>query len=539
MLEPKASYRELYDNFTWDIPERYNIGVDVCDKWAEREPDRRALRHKARDGSVSTFSFADMRDLSNQTANLLRSLGVRAGERVGILLPQAPETAYAHVASYKLGAIAVPLFTLFGPDALEYRLNDSGTKVVVTDKTGAEKLKTLARVAGLRHVLCTDGAQQGCLDFHAEREQHATSFTPAATYAEDPAVLIYTSGTTGPPKGALHAHRTLLGHLPGVEMAYDFLSREGDRMWTPADWAWIGGLFDVLMPAWHHGVEVVSHRFEKFSGEAAFRLLADFGVRTAFIPPTALKMMRTVQKPKERFDYDLRSIASAGETLGAELLEWGKETFGLTINEFYGQTEYNIFVSSCSTLMPTKPGVIGRPAPGHRVAVINEQGAEVKRGDVGQIAAKRPNPVMFLGYWQNPEATADKFLGDWLLTGDQGVMDQDGYLKFIGRNDDVITSAGYRIGPGEIEDSLLGHPAVKMAAVIGVPDPERTEVVKAFVVLEDSHRPSETLKKELQNFVKTRLAAHEYPRLLEFVEQLPLTTTGKVMRRKLRDPESS
>lgn len=536
MLNPKSSYGELFESFAWDIPERYNIGVDVCDKWAERDPTRLALTHQSRDGYVTKFSFSDIRNLSNQTANLLRTLGVHAGERVGIFLPQAPETAYAHVAIYKLGAIAVPLFTLFGPDALKYRLNNSGTKVIITDLAGAEKLTGLeGKLEGLEYILCIDSAHGHHLDFHAEREKQLKDFTPVDTRAEDPAIIIYTSGTTGPPKGALHAHRTLFGHLTGVEMAYNFLPREGDRMWTPADWAWIGGLYDVLMPAWHHGIEVVSHRFVKFDGEAAFKLMADFGVRNTFLPPTALKIMRTVRNPKERFNYALRSITSAGETLGAELLEWGQKTFGLTINEFYGQTEYNIFVSSCSAIMPTKPGVIGRPAPGHVVAVIDDKGDEVPRGDIGQIAAKRPNPVMFLGYWQNPQATEEKFLGDWLLTGDQGVMDADGYVKFIGRNDDVITSAGYRIGPGEIEDSLLGHPAVKMAAVIGVPDPERTEVVKAFVVLEDSYVPSDTLKEELQTFVKTRLAAHEYPRLLEFVESLPMTTTGKVMRRKLRE----
>ena len=536
MLEPKASYQELIEGFAWTIPEHYNIGIDVCDKWAEQEPERLALIHKARDGKVSEFSFGTIRDLSNQTANMLRAFGIKTGERVGIFLPQTPETAYAHVAIYKLGAIAVPLFTLFGPDALEYRINNSGAKAIITDNAGAKKLKGLeGKLNGLEHVFCIDGPEQRFLDFHFEREGHPKAFTPVNTHAEDPAIIIYTSGTTGPPKGALHAHRTLLGHLTGVEMAYNFLPREGDRMWTPADWAWIGGLYDVLMPAWHHGIEVISHRFEKFDGEAAFKLMADFGVHNTFLPPTALKMMRAVKKPKERFDYTLRSVASAGETLGAELLEWGKKTFGLTINEFYGQTEYNIFVSSCSAIMPTKPGVIGRSAPGHKVAILDEDGNEVPRGTSGQIAAKRPNPVMFLEYWQNPHATEEKFLDDWLLTGDQGIMDDEGYIKFIGRNDDVITSAGYRIGPGEIEDSLLGHQAVKMAAVIGVPDPERTEIIKAFVVLEDSHHPSDDLKKELQDFVKTRLAAHEYPRLLEFVESLPMTTTGKVMRRKLRD----
>lgn len=536
MLEPAASYEELYDSFEWDIPEYFNIGVDVCDKWAERDGERLALIHKAKDGSVSEYSFADLRDLSNQTANMLTSYGVKRGDRVAVFLPQAPETGYGHIAAYKMGCIGVPLFALFGPDALEYRINNAGIKAIITDEAGATKLKSLAgKLEPLEQVFCIDGDHFGFHDFHKERIQHSTEFSPVNTRSEDSAFLIYTSGTTGNAKGALHAHRSLLGHLTGVEMAYNFLPQEGDRMWTPADWAWIGGLYDVLMPAWHHGITMVSHRFEKFDPDEAFKFMQDFKVRNAFLPPTALKMLRSVKNPQEKYDYNLRSIISAGETLGAELLEWGKETFGILINEFYGQTEYNIFVSSCSVLMPTKPGIIGRAAPGHVVAIIDEQGNELARNTIGQIAAKTPNPIMFKEYWQNPQATQDKFLGDWLLTGDQGSMDDEGYIKFIGRNDDLISSAGYRIGPGEIEDSLISHPAVKMVAVIGVPDPERTEIVKAFIILEDGYTPSDELKKELQNHVKTRLAAHEYPRLIDFVDSLPMTTTGKVMRRKLRE----
>ncbi|MCA9837701.1 MAG: AMP-binding protein [Trueperaceae bacterium] len=535
MLEPKASYQELYDTFYWHIPEHYNIGLDVCDKWADREPERLALIHKSRDGFVSQYSFAQVRDLANQTANLFRSVGLNRGDRIGIFLPQTPETAYAHVAAYKMAAVAVPLFTLFGPDALEYRINNAGISAILTDKSGVEKLKGLAgRLEPLKYIFCIDSAETGIIDFHKEREKQSPEFEAVQTHAEDPAFLIFTSGTTGNPKGALHAHRSLLGHIPGVDMAYNFLPRKADRFWTPADWAWIGGLYDVLMPAWHHGISVVSHRFEKFNAEEAFKLMADFSVRNSFLPPTALKFMRVVKNPKERFAYKLRSVVSAGESLGAELLEWGKETFGLTINEFYGQTEYNIFVSSCSAIMPTKPGIIGRAAPGHTVAILDGQGKELPRGEIGQIAAKTPNPIAFLGYWQNPTATQEKYFGDWLLTGDQGSMDDEGYIKFVGRNDDLITSGGYRIGPGEIENCLLSHRAVKMAAVVGVPDPERTEIVKAFIILEEELEGSELLKRELQDYVKTRLSAHEYPRLIDFVDSFPMTTTGKIMRRELR-----
>ncbi|KAA0680815.1 acyl-CoA synthetase [Azospirillum brasilense] len=535
MLPEADSYEGLRDRFVWSVPERYNIGVDVCDKWAACDPERTALIHKRRDGAVETYSFADIRRLSNRLANALAAHGVARGDRVGILLPQAPETAVSHVAVYKMGGVAVPLFSLFGVEALEYRLGNCGARAVVTDAVGAAKIAQIRdRLPELKLVLRIDEAGEGELDWHALVDAASEDFTPVDTAADDPAVIIYTSGTTGQPKGALHAHRVLLGHLPGVEISHDLFPQPGDRIWTPADWAWIGGLLDVLMPAWHHGVTVVSHRFEKFDAEEAFRLIADFQVRNAFLPPTALKMMRAVKDPQTRWTYSMRSVASGGETLGAELLDWGRQTFGLTINEFYGQTECNMIVSSCAMVMPPKPGVMGRPAPGHDVAVIDGRGDRLPPGEIGLIAVHRPDPVMFLQYWNNPEATAAKFIGDWLVTGDQGELDADGYIRFVGRDDDVITSAGYRIGPGEIEDCLIGHPAVRMAAVVGVPDPLRTEIVKAFIVLQDGVRPSDALAAEIQAHVKTRLAAHEYPRAVEFVDSLPMTTTGKIIRRELR-----
>jgi len=536
VLPSASSYEALVQAFRWQVPRQYNIGVDVCDRWAQAEPGRLALIHRRPDGGVEEYTFADIRARSNETANLLRELGIGLGDRVGILLGQRPETAYSHVAVYKLGAIAVPLFTLFGLEALAYRLAHSGARAVITDAEGAAKIRAVREeLPALEVVLTVDGPEAGCLDFHALRRQASADFVPVATQADDPALILYTSGTTGPPKGALHAHRTLLGHLPGVEMSHDLFPQPGDRIWTPADWAWIGGLYDVLMPAWHHGIAVVSHRFAKFDPEAAFQLLADFQVRNAFLPPTALKMMRAVERPARRWNYQMRSIASGGETLGAELLDWGRRTFGLTINEFYGQTECNMVISSCAALMPAKPGVMGRPVPGHRVAVLGEAGEPLPPGQVGQIAVRGPDPVMFLEYWDNPQATADKYLGDWLLTGDMGILDEEGYIRFVGRNDDVIISGGYRIGPGEIEDCLMGHPAVKLAAAVGVPDPLRGQAVKAFLVLQEGWAPGPELVQEIQAYVKVRLAAHEYPRQIAFVDTLPMTATGKIMRRKLRE----
>jgi acetyl-CoA synthetase len=536
MMLPRAeTYQEVVEVFRWEVPEYFNIGVDVCDRWADAEPNRLALLVVGRDEQLSRHSFGDLQRESNRLANLLGNLGVRAGERVAILLGQSLECGLGHIATYKIGAIAVPLFSLFGLDALRYRLADSGALVAITDQQGAAKLDEIrVHLPELRHVVTIDGARDGCIDLHAELARLSDAFSPVQTRASDPALIIYTSGTTGPPKGALHAHRVLLGHLPGVEISHNFFPEPDDRIWTPADWAWIGGLIDVLLPAWHHGVSVVSNRMEKFDPAAAFKLMADLEVRNAFLPPTALKLMRTVDHPERQWDYHLRSVASGGETLGAELLEWGRETFGLTINEFYGQTECNMIVSSCARIMPNKPGVMGRPVPGHEVAVIDERGQECAVGQLGQIAVRRPDPVMFLEYWNQPRATLNKFIGDLMITGDQGERDDDGFIRFVGRNDDVINSAGYRIGPGEVEDCLLGHPAVKMAAAVGVPDELRGEIVKAFIVLDDGYLPSDDLVREIQDHVRSHLAAHEYPRQIQFIDALPLTVTGKVIRRELR-----
>ncbi len=530
------SYEDLIGNFRWEIPDRFNIGVAISDDWAARDPERLALSHITEAGLQTDVSFAELRAQSNRLANLLRAAGVGPGDRVAVLLPQELETAYAHIAVHKLGAISLPLAMLFGVEALAYRLKDSGARVVITALEGAVKLTRIAdELPALEHVFTIDGGGPAGQDLHGEMAGQHSDFEAVDTAADDPALIIYTSGTTGPPKGALHAHRVLLGHLPGIYMSHDRFPEPGDKFWTPADWAWAGGLLDVLMPSLYCGVPVVARRFAKFTGEAAFELISTQGIRNAFLPPTALKMMRIVENPEQRFNLNMRSIGSGGEALGIELLDWGRRVFGLTINEFYGQTECNLVLSSCAAVMREKPGVAGRPVPGHEVAIVDADGTAVAPGTLGTIAVRRPDPVMFLEYWNNPEGTAGKFCGDWLLTGDTGAADGDGWIRFVGRDDDVITSAGYRIGPGEIEDCLLGHPAIAMACVVGKPDPDRTEIVKAYILLQDSVRASEDLGREIQNYVKTRLAAHEYPREVAFVETLPMTTTGKIIRREMRE----
>src|SRR5450432_2337300 len=536
VLPQLRDYDAIYRQFRWKVPARYNIGVDVCDRWAALEPGRLAILHALPYGRDEPITYGALRDTSNRLANVLRTHGIARGDRVAILLPQAPEVAASHIAIYKMGGVALPLAVLFGVDALSFRLQNSGATALITNAQGVERISELRdSLPDLKLVLSLDGTSAGALDFAATLARAASDFTPVDTLADDPAMMVYTSGTTGQPKGALHGHRVLIGHLPGVETHHDFFPQPGDRIWTPADWAWAGGLLNVLLPGLHYGVPVVARRVEKFDPEEAFALMARVEIRNAFIPPTALRMLRAAPNPQGRHALKMRSIGSGGESLGAETYEWGKQAFGLTINEFYGQTECNIVLASCGALGVSKAGAIGKPVAGHKVAVIDNDGNPLKAEEPGQIAVLRPDPVMFLEYWGKPEATREKFIGDWMTTGDQGVMDEEGYFSFVGRDDDVITSSGFRIGPGEIEDCLIRHPAVALAAVVGKPDALRTEIVKAFVVLKRGVPASDALAAEIQDFVRQRLSAHEYPREVAFIDDMPMTTTGKVIRRLLRE----
>ncbi|MCO5064834.1 MAG: AMP-binding protein [Rhizobiaceae bacterium] len=537
MLEKRDSYDALIRDFRWRIPERFNIGVAVSDRWAAIDPDRVAIHAFDAGDGKSTLTFGELARQSDALGLGLRGLGIGAGDRVALLLPQSFEAAIGHVAIYKIGAVAVPLALLFGVEALEYRLKACGAKAVITNAGGAA---TLAAIRGalpeLAHVVVTEAVDPGAglLPFH-ELAARADRFQPVETGPDDPALMIFTSGTTGPPKGALHGHRVLLGHLPGFEMAYQFPPQADDVMWTPADWAWAGGLLNAMLPALYLGIPVVAGRFERFNPRTAFDLMERMGVTLAFLPPTALRMMKGSGESAKRRALRLRAVMSAGEQLGRETYEWAEQEFGLTVNEFYGQTECNLVIGSCAALGAAKAGATGRAVPGHVVEIIDAKGNVLPQGEVGQIAVRRPDPVMFLGYWQDAAATEKKFLGDRMLTGDQGHVDNDGFIHFFGRDDDVITSAGYRIGPGEIEDCLVGHPEVALAAAVGKPDSVRTEIVKAYVVPKPGVEPSEELARRIQLWVRSRLSAHEYPREIEFVDSVPLTTSGKVIRRIFRE----
>ena len=531
------TYEEAYRSFRWETPARFSIAEAICERHAAANADAPALLYEQPDGSLRTWSFGEVAAQAARCANALAHLGVGRGVIVGIHLPQCPESLIAHVAVQKLGAIALPLFTLFGPDAVGYRLGDSGARVLITTPAALERTADAVRaVDTVKHVLTVSAlGDHGTNDFWSLLGRAAPNAPTADTSADDPAILMYTSGTTGNPKGALQAQRVLLGHLPGVMVPHDFFPQPGDRFWTPADWAWAGGLLDVLFPSLFHGVAVVGSARAKFDPEWAFEFMARHGVRNTFLPPTALRLMRQVPNPRARYAYALRSLGTGGERLGEDMMAWGRETFGLDLSEFYGQTEVNLVIGNSPRLFPVRSGSMGRAIPGHAVEVVDDNGKVLPAGKPGVVAVRRPDPVMFLQYWKKPEATAEKFRGDWCLLGDVAVKDEEGYFWFQGRDDDIISSAGYRIGPGEVEECLSKHPAVALAGVVGSPDPVRGEVVAAFIVLAAGYEPSPALAAEIQAFVKERLAAHEYPRKVRFLSMMPMTVTGKIRRMDLRE----
>jgi acetyl-CoA synthetase len=544
----RDQYRALYDTFRWNVPAEFNIAIVCSRRWAH-ESSRIALHCEDEDGRRASYTYAALQADANRLSNALRAAGVARGDRVALVLPQRPETAIAHIAIYQLGAVAMPLSLLFGPEALEYRLQNSAAVAAIVDAAALEAIESVrAQCPDLRQLIVVgaqDGGAQagGAYEWSELLTAASDRFECVATQATDPAVLIYTSGTTGPPKGALMPHSALIGNLPGFVASQDWFPQPGDVFWSPADWAWTGGLMDALLPTLYFGFPIVGAR-GRFAPERAFELMQRYGVTNTFLFPTALKMMmKSVESPRERYRLRLRSIMSAGEAVGETVFEWCRSALGVTVNEMFGQTEMNYIVGNSHQKWPARPGSMGRPYPGHRVAVIDDEGRALPPGATGEVAVHRhdihghPDPVFFLGYWRNPAATQRKFSGDWCRTGDLAHCDDDGYLWYQGRADDVFKAAGYRIGPSEIENCLIRHPAVANVAVVPKPDAERGAVVKAFIVLATGHAGSDALIAELQRHVRGKLAPYEYPKEIEFIDALPMTTTGKVQRRVLRDLE--
>ena len=549
----RDDYADLYRDFYWHVPPQFNIAQVCCHRWA-KERHRLALYHENTLGEWEKYTYWDLQQQAYRLSNALKTMGLRQGDCVAIVLPQSPETIVAHIACYQMGLTAMPLSVLFGPEALEYRLQDSSATAIILEYTAWQVCAPLTpHCPALKHaiVVYADGKKASDRgDFSGHEyvyadllRQSPPNYTPIVTQADDPALLIYTSGTTGPPKGALKAQRALIGNLPGFVASQNWFPQEGDIFWTPADWAWTGGLMDALLPTLYFGHTIVSCQARsgaRFDPHKAWRLLESLAITNVFLFPTALKMMmKAAPHPRSQYQLKLRAIMSAGESLGSTLFDWANDALGLRINEMCGQTEINYVVGN-SGRWQAKPGSIGRAYPGHQVAVIDTAGKPLPPGEVGELAVNRydihgyPDPVFFLGYWNNAKATQAKFSGDWCRTGDEAIMDKDGYFWYQGRADDMFKSAGYRIGPSEVENCLLRHPAVVNAAVIPKPDPLRGAIVKACIVLADGVSPSDSLKEELQTFVRSELAPYESPREIEFMPSLPMTTTGKVQRRILR-----
>ena len=535
-------YREIYRAHRWHVPDPFNIADVCCQRWAG-DGDRIALIAVAGDGTAVRHGYAELQQAVERLAAALSARGVGRGERVAVVLPQRFETIVSLLALMRIGAVAMPLSILFGPDALAYRLQDSDAVAAICDRRAVASLLEVRdqcpALATLWTVDC-DGE-----DWQALLADGSDPLPTCRTSPRDPAVLIYTSGTTGPPKGALIPHQAMIGNLPGFVASQDDFPQAGDVFWSPADWAWTGGLWDALMPTLYFGMPIVG--FDgRFSPDAAFRLMEAHGVTNSFLFPTALKaMMKAYPRPREHFDLRLRAIMSAGEAVGDAVFGWCRDALGVTVNEMFGQTEINYIVGNSHGHWPARPGSMGRGYPGHRVAVIDDAGEPVAAGSEGEVAVHRrdihgdPDPVFFLGYRKNDAATDRKYTGDWCRTGDLAVADDDGYLWYRGRADDVFKAAGYRIGPSEVENCLVKHPAVANAAVVPKPDPERGALVKAYVVLAAGFEPSESLIGEIQAHVRGLLAPYEYPKEIEFLDALPMTTTGKVQRRVLRLQEEA
>jgi acetyl-CoA synthetase len=597
--QARDNWAAMHHAFGWEVPPQFNIAQACCARWAQQADAAQRIAIRAHGaGGAATLSFAQLQREANAMSNLLARLGVRRGDRVAIVMPQRFETAIAYMAVFQLGAVAMPLSMLFGPEALEYRLQDSEAVVAICDESSIANVSQVREQCPSVRTVVGVGAAAAHADlgWEAERAALGAEFTPVVTQADEGAVLIYTSGTTGPPKGALIPHRALIGNLPGFVCSQNWFGfsphgglpapspvrgRAGEGagtygqqpsrpatesrsvFWSPADWAWTGGLMDALLPALYFGRPIVAYN-GRFSPETAYTLMQDHGVTHTFLFPTALKaMMKAYPTPRTQFKLKLQAIMSAGEAVGDAVFTYCRDQLDVVVNEMFGQTEINYVVGNCSMNgkttagvgWPARPGSMGRPYPGHRVAVIDDEGEECAPGVPGDVAVNRydvhgePDPIFFLGYWKNADATQRKFTGDWCRTGDLATRDADGYLWYQGRADDVFKAAGYRIGPSEIENCLVKHPAVINAAVVPKPDAERGALVKAYVVLAPhvvEARAVATRKTfdadlvaELQLHVKGKLAPYEYPKEIEFIEALPMTTTGKVQRRVLRLQEEA
>jgi len=530
-LSPAAAGRYA---ITW--PQDYNIYAATVGRYlGPNDRDKPAMIYEASDGSVTTMSFAEVDAAATGLAAELRRLGYGRGDPIALHTGQHPDTGIGHMAIAKIGGVAVTLSQLYGPDTLAHALNDCRAGIILTSRAAWDPLRGEA-FPHLAHVMMRDPGA-GDLDLGVAMATPAGGFTPEFGGADDPALLMYTSGSTGKPKGIMHGHRVLAAYTPSINLFFNLALADEDAVfWSPSDWAWVGGLLDMLFPAWMAGRPVVTS-LARFTADYAYGFMSRHRVTHTFLAPTAIKRLAQHPDPHSDHDLSLRIICTGGEALAAETLSWAEDKLRVVCNEFYGMTEVNHLIGNCAALFPRRPGSMGRAYPGHQVLLVDGDGQEVGDGEPGEVVTPEASPTRFLGYFNNAEKTADMKLGPYWRTHDLAVRDADGYFWYKGRSDDLIKSSGFRIGPAEVEDCLLAHPAVAEVAVIAKPDPDRGHIVKAVVSTRAGFDGTEALEQDLKDHVKTRLAGYKSPREIEFVDGFEMTSSGKINRRVLRESE--
>lgn len=528
-------YDQLQSAFEWEIPDHFNLASVLTDQWSERET---TAIFAATPDCQRTVSFAELQHRVNKLANFLAANGIGEGDKVGISAPQIPETLITHLAAWKLGAVSVPTSVLFGQEALRYRFVDANIDACIAAESNIDTVRAVVDDLSVTTILTTgvESRRPGELDFSAAIADCSPARETVDTAPEDPCLIIYTSGTTGQPKGVVHGHQMLLGQLPHFACSFCNLElHDTDVFYAPIEWSWIA-MFNFIVPALFYGRPLVAYAGGSFDPAETFELLERYAVTCFGVPPTALRKMKAISDPAEQYDIDaVRVVETGGEALNQDIVAWASEVFGATIHENYGQTEADVVIGDCTALGPRKQGSMGRVLPGHEVSVVDPETLEpVQDGETGELAVRYvDDPVCFINYLHKPQRTAEKVQDGWLLTGDLAAKTSDGYYTFKGRSDDIIISAGYRIDPTEIEETLTAHAAVRDAGVVGVSHEERGEVPKAFVVVESSAIRS-SLESELEAHVKQQLALYDYPREWEFLEELPTTITGKTDRSVLK-----
>tara|TARA_B100000965_G_scaffold160940_1_gene134097 strand:- start:3892 stop:5559 length:1668 start_codon:yes stop_codon:yes gene_type:complete len=524
-----------------EIPADANIYKMTLGNYLSNEHSKKiAISYEDQKGKIIKFTFDEVEKMSHGLASKLSSLGYKFGSYVAIHTGQHPDTAIAHMAICKIGGVAVTLSQLYGPETLKHAMNDCRVEVLITNKKEWEKIKEKKNnnFPFLKHVILREADENKNEISLLDAYNYKSNFRPNFGSANDPALLMYTSGSTGKPKGILHGHRVLASYKPSINLFFNLSMKEENAVyWSPSDWAWVGGLLDMLFPAWMAGKTIATSE-DRFNAEWAYKFIEKHKVTHTFLAPTAIKRMAQIDNPRDKYDLSLKVICTGGEALASETLEWVENKLGVICNEFYGMTEVNHLVGNCSALYPRKAGSMGRVYPGHKVLLIDEKQNEVDTEKVGEIVTTSNSPTRFLGYLNNKNKEDEMQVGNYLRTNDLASKDAEGYFWYKGRSDDLIKSSGFRIGPAEVEDSLIAFHAVAEAAVIGKPDNDRGSIVKAFIKLHKDFNPSTELIEEIRNFVKENLASYKAPREIEFVDSFIMTSSGKINRRVLREREN-